>query len=390
MRPLTLVLLILVLLALTALVGFLVLRGLSGTGPLAGLLGGEAPTATPAPPADGQEPGNAPPTATPQAFVQVVVARVPLPIGQVLSPDLLALEVRPEDNIAVQAGVTFDSLDDVAGQVVRTTVARGQEVLRPMLALNPTDLSSVGSDLALYVNQGRVAVAFPIDRYSGAAYAMRPGDLVDVLMSLRLVSLDQEFQTARPNTTARVDQAALLDGQAFLFPEGTEGRIEFLPGINAITTIGPGGGQRPMARRVTQLTVQQAEVLWMGTWNVPGFGQEFSGDAAAFQPTAVPDAEGTPVPQPTPTRERPEDRPDLVILSLTAQDALILKWALEVGVNIDFILRAQGDTSVFLTTSVSLPQLVEQGGLTIPELLDFGLEPPVYMVPTPGVPVTPP
>jgi Flp pilus assembly protein CpaB len=391
MRPLTFILLILVLLALAALGGYFVLQGMSGNGPLADLLGADTPTPA-ASPVDvgGEEPGAAPPTATPSRFVQVVVARVPLPIGQVLTPDLLEIEVRPDTNIAVQAGVTFDTVDDLVGQVVGTTVAAGQEILAGMLALNPTDLSSVGSDLALYITQGRVAIAFPIDRYSGMAYAMRPGDLVDVLMTLRLVTIDEEFQSADTNLMARVDQQALVNGAAFLFPPTTEGRIEFVPDINAIAVIAPGNGQRQIPRRITQLTIQQAEVLWTGTWNVPGVGPEFPADAFVAQPTPVPDANATPLPQPTPTRLRPEARPDLVILSLTAQDALALKWALETGVDIDLVLRAQGDTSVFLTTSVSLPQLIEQGGLTVPAPLDVGLEPPVQLVPTPGVAPSPP
>ncbi len=86
---------------------------------------------------------------------------------------------------------------------------------------------------------------------------------------------------------------------------------------------------------------------------------------------------------------RPEDQPDVVILSMTSQDALTLKWALDTGIDIDLVLRAQGDNSLFVTTSVSLPQIVEQGVLTIPEPAEVGLEPRVDLVPTPGVPPVP-
>jgi hypothetical protein len=87
-----------------------------------------------------------------------------------------------------------------------------------------------------------------------------------------------------------------------------------------------------------------------------------------------------------PTQSFVVNSPDIVILSMTVQDALAVKFALETGIEIHLALRSQGDNSVFITTSVSLPQIVEQGILTIPELPEFGLEPRVDFVPTPGVP----
>jgi hypothetical protein len=260
-----------------------------------------------------------------------------------------------------------------------------------MLALNTTDLSTMGSDLALYVDQGRVAVAFPINRFSGAAFAMRPGDMVDVLMSVNLVMLDEEFQTLLPNTWERIDTTALEEGTAFFFPPETAGRLELIPLINVVANVKPGVDEEQIPRRITQLTIQQAEVLWVGTWFDPSTQiQEFQADAVVPQPLPTPNEEGVVPPVPTATRERPEQRPDLIILSLTAQDALALKFALETGVDIDLVLRAQGDTSVFFTTSVSLPQMVEQGGLIVPEPLEEGLQPPINEVPAPSVPDLPP
>jgi Flp pilus assembly protein CpaB len=338
-----------------------------------------------------QEPGQPAPTPTPSTrYVRVVVASVDLPVGQVISPDLVRVESRPDTNIAVQAGVTFENVEEVVGQVVRTKVSRGQEILRPMLALNPTDLSTFGSDLALYVDQGRIAVAFPIDRYSGAAMAMRPGDLIDVLMSISLVEVDEETQTLLPNTWLRIDTQALEDGRTFFFPPETAGRLELIPLINVVANIQPGVGEVQIPRRITQLTIQQAEVLWVGTWYNPNTqSQEFPADAVVPLPVATPNDEGVVPPAPTATKQRPEERPDIIILSMTAQDALTLKWALEAGIDIDLVLRAQGDSSVFFTTSVSLPQMVEQGGLLVPEPGTTHLSQPIYTVPTPGVGAAP-
>jgi Flp pilus assembly protein CpaB len=391
MRPRTFILLILVLVvAAVAVIAFFLLR--SGDNLLADLLPGNNQQQVEE--SDAQEPGLPPPTATPDTnYVPVVVARVKLPVGELITEELIKVERRPDDNVAVLAQVTFDQADQVIGQIVKTEIPAGQEILRPMLALNPTDLASLGSDLSLYVDQGRVAVAFPISHLSGAAYAMRPGDLVDVFMSLTLVEVDEDFQTALLNLEERVFEPDLLEGRAFLFPKALQGRLEVIPGLNIVGLIGPSREQTQIPRKVTQLTLQQVQVLWVGNWLDPvnGYAPEFSSEAV-LSATPVPAAaggDGQAVPLPTPTKQRPEDRPDVVILSMSAQDALALKYALETGIDVALVLRSQGDSSVFITTSVSLPQIVQQGLLAIPQQNTFSLEPRIELVPTPGLPDVP-
>ncbi len=331
------------------------------------------------------EPGLPLPTATPELrFVEVLVARVRLRPGDRISQDLLTVEFRPEDNVAVRENYTFSNPEELEGVIVGTEIAPGQAILTSMLALNPTDLTASGSDLSLYVNRGNVAVAFPIDPYTGIGYAMRPGDKIDVMMTLVLQRVDEEFQSALPNQLAIVDPDALLNGTAFLFEDTVNGRLEFIPEINKIGFIIPGGlsdGEFIIYNRaVTQLTIQQAEVLWIGTWDDPRVA------ARGNDANIVGLSPDSPLPTPTPIRPRTEAFPDLVVMSMTAQDALVLKWALETGIHIDLALRAQGDETVYVTTSVSLPQMVEQSGVTIPEQGEFREYPAISEVPTPGVP----
>jgi Flp pilus assembly protein CpaB len=393
MRPRTFILLVLVLVAAAAAILLIVFFS-PRVGPLASLLGGSDEPVEEAAQGEEQEPGLPTPTPTPELqFVSVVVARADMPVGERLRPELLAVEQRPETNVAVVAGVTFSDPELLVGQIIKNGISRGQEILRPMIALSPSDISSLGSDLALYIDQNEVAVAFPINRFSGAAFGIRPGDFVDAFMSLTMVDLDAEFQTELPNVLQRVDETALQEGREFLFPSTSEGRLELVPVINTVADIGPGSGEEPIPRRVTQLTLQQMEVIWVGSWRDPNFDlrQEFEADVMVEPDPATSDEEATPAPTPTPgpENERPEAQPDVVILSLTSQDALTLKWALDTGIDIDLVLRAQGDNSLFVTTGVSLPQIVEQGVLTIPEPAEVGLEPRVDQVPTPGVPAIP-
>lgn len=401
MRPRTFFLLILVLLlgAVAVILFVLTQLGQNGLGDLPARL---AP-AEDVPPAVVEETDEEAPPAQPEPdptpvirLVPVIVAAVDLPAGQQLTAELLATELRPSDNIALVGNYAFDNKDVLVGQFLKRDVSRGQEILGGMVAMNPNELLTMGSDLSLYIDRGRVAVAFPINRYSGIAYAARPGDRVDVLMSLDFVNIDPEFRTALPNHMQRVDQLALDEGRAFLFPAEAQGRLELAPVIDLAGQVAPHGGlnAEQIPRRATQLTLQQVEVVWVGTWANPlaGFEQAFVSEPLLTpaedetRPIAN-DENGVDDEEPPP--ERPEARPDIIILSLTIQEAMALKWAQETGVNIHLALRAQGDTSSFLTTTISLPQLEQAGLVTIRPFGDFALEPRADEAPRPELPPVP-
>jgi len=395
MRLRTFILLILVLILIAAVA--LVLLGNSGIGPLASVFGGGNDTAvTDNDTADSNEgstePLQPPPTATP-GLEDVIVAKVNIPVGTMLTDELLEVQRWPRTNIALQGGYTFTDTTRLVGRITKVDISRGQSLLSPMLALNPTDIASFGSDLSLYVPFGEVAVAFPVDRFNGAALAMRPGDLVDVMMTMRVVDIDPQFGTILPNNVERVIQSALLNGQPFLFPAIKDGRLEFIPEINQVAAIYPSTlglesqdftAGLPIPKRVTQLTIQQAEVLYVGTWQDPRIleQEQIAARAAAAQPGE----DGTVPPTPTPIPSRLERTPDVVILSMSSQDALALNWAMIRGVTLNLALRSPGDQTVFVTTSVSLPQIIDQGGLAIPDQSNFDLHPSLEDVPLPSLP----
>jgi len=154
---------------------------------------------------------------------------------------------------------------------------------------------------------------------------------------------------------------------------GLEGQ-DFTPGL-------------PIPKRVTQLTVQQAKVLYVGTWTDP---RELEQQQIAAQAAAKAGEDGAAGPTPTPIPSRLETTPDVVILSMSSQDALSLNWAMLRGVDINLALRSPGDQTVFVTTSVSLPQIIDQGGLAIPEQSNFDLHPSLVDVEPPALPATNP
>ena len=381
-----------------------------------------------------QQPLEPSPTPTPAVFLQdVVIARLDLPVGTRLTEELLDVEQRPNTNIALQGAYTFTTTQSLIGQIIKVDIQRGDAILRPMLAVEASDLASFGSDISLYVDRGRVAVAFPlaafnkqdplpiellqgvdsaepekdpkvIDRIAqekGVAFAMRPGDFVDVMMTAEIVDIDPDFRTALPNLAERI---AFVDGVLMFLPSSAQGRLEFIPEINQVVEIVPEGGinaaGNSIPRRVTQLAIQQAEVVWVGSW----FSREKL-EALALEnilnsaPAAAEGEEGEPPPEEVEGAEpqvfveefpsaptRINSRPDVVILSMLPQDALALKWAIEHGMDIDLALRAQGDLQTFDTAGVSIFQVIEQGGIVIQPPEDFDLNPHPSLT---GIPVLP-
>ena len=58
--------------------------------------------------------------------------------------------------------------------------------------------------------------------------------------------------------------------------------------------------------------------------------------------------------------------------------ALALQFARARGITIDLALRSPNDNTVFVTTSVDLAQMIDQGVLALPEQSDIDLFNPAY------------
>jgi pilus assembly protein CpaB len=248
-------------------------------------------------------------------------------------------------------------------------------IIDGMLTNTPGDLAATGSDAALQIPSGRVAYAIAVAGNSSVAWAVRPGDHVDVLLSLLVVDLDEDYQTALPSRKITCLTGVTAEGS--LTVQCTEvpvGRTEFLPN-GAVTIEGPRGDQIP--RLVTQMTVRDAIVLQVGKWP-----EESALAMAQPEPTAVPvdeDEEGEAAPTPLP----PE--PPLmqwVTMAVTPQDALVLKYSEEAGASMDLVLRPTGDTSTVDTTAVTLQYLFEQYQIEVPPKLPYGVTPPVVKLRT--------
>lgn len=364
-------------------------------------------------------PATAPePTATPQKTVGVIVAVQEIPRGGVIEPDANGLlpvtlqewpvdalppgaivGVSPEqvdmlglpDYVVVggdDADQNKDNVPDVfeyvIGRRLRTNSVRFAPVLDTQLSeTGRIDLSGTGSDAALAAPPGRVVIAYPLpdidlDPTSAVAYALRPGDHVDLILSLALVDLDEEFHTKLPNRTQLLDFPEEAEGEQgqLTIREFTTGRIEQGP-LGLTFNIIP-GEEEQRVRLVTQLTVQDAIVMRVGRY--PTLEEEILGIDPQAPPTPTP----TPVEQPEGEEGQPvapavpePQMPEVIVLAVTPQEALVINFAWKLNASVNFALRAVGDQALFQTNPVTLQYLMETYNIAVPPKLQYGVEPPV-------------
>jgi pilus assembly protein CpaB len=292
----------------------------------------------PAPPTPEGGPTSAPPT------TKVWVALQPIPRGGEFVPGTLGLRDWPNTN--VPPDVIGDQSETV-GRVAARDIFQGEPILRTML----TRKGEAGQ-AALLIPQGRVAVAFPIDEQSSVAYAIQPGDYVDVLIMASFIDIDTEFQTELPNLISFFTTATT--GTVTLSSPTDQGRIETPPGLppDASSIVFPREAQRP--RRVAQLTVPAAKVLRMGPWI----------ELAATQ-APTPAATGQPPAPPPP--------PQIVTLAVEPQDALVLLWARKSEMYMELALRAPGSEDArYQPEAVTLQYMLTRFNIAVPPKLEYG------------------
>ncbi len=295
----------------------------------------------------------------PEGMQEIVVAAQNISRGTSVMSDAVKLATWP-DAAVPEGALTEADIAERWGDIARVDIMMDMPILESMLTDMPGDLAAVGSDAALLIPPGKVAYALTAASNSSVAWAIQPGDHVDVLISLLLVELDEEFQTILPNHSSCVQP-----------PEGEEcqsmvmGRLEVLPN-GWVVNLTPGEPQRP--RLVTQLTVQNAVVLRVGEWPVeeeeaPPVVEEEPPTEVAVEPAS-------------PARAAVEP----VTLVVTPQDAMVLKYAEEAGASIDLVLRSAGDEALATTDPVTLKYLFERFDIELPTKLPYGVTPPLQEV----------
>ena len=323
-------------------------------------------------------------TAVPVDVVFVAIAAQDISRGARIPEDGVIMS-RMNANLVVETMISGQDEEGIRSRIVdriaRQDIARGVPLTEAMLTETSGDLLAGGSNAALAIPAGYTAIAVPISRLSGIAYAMQDGDVVDILISLLLVDIDPDFQSILPNQTTPLSAsggtaefpAANITGAVNSVEVSEAVNIPPLPFGKVFTDevtgqpfhLIPQEKQRP--RAVTQRLVEAAIVLHVGTFQLEG---ELAADIVPVPEGGV----GAPAPDtqaPAPTIKPP----DIITLIVTPQEALALNWAMKVGADLTFTLRAPNDSEITETTSVTLQYLLETYEITVPTKLPYGMEP---------------
>lgn len=337
--------------------------------------------------------GEAQPTpeGIPSDLVLVAIAAQDIGRGSLIPPDGVIMSRMPA-NMVVETMISGPDEEGiksrVVGMIARLDIGRGVPITEEMVTSETGDLLASGSDASLAIPAGYTAIAIPMSRLSGIAYALRDGDHIDVLFSLLMIDVDTDFQSVLPNIATTMTAS----GGTEEFPapsitgsvgsvggeEGASlalvGKVEIDEELGQPFHLVPQESQRP--RVVTQRIVENAQVLHVGTFSLVD-------DVAAAVVPAPEEGVGAPTGQPAPGDISGPEPPDIVTLIVTPQDALVLNWALKVGADITLTLRAPNDAEITETTSVTLDYLVEFYDVTIPPKLPYTLEPGLSELITP-------
>lgn len=327
------------------------------------------------------------PSPTP-ALVPIVVAVQNISRGAEIPAEALRLQPWPLEALPFNS---YGDINEVAGLIARTDLYPEQPILTSMVVDNLEDLAAIGSDAAAILPPGKVAVSLPIDRITSVAFAIQPGDRVDIIVSLLFIDMDETFQSALPNTVNLIipsedlglnigpDINGRFDTRRIPYPV-PDVNLGLRPlSIDWPVIITPSEPPRP--RLLTQRTVLDAQVIWTG--NFPIDGRLFV-EVPTQTPVNPSPEPGAPPPTPTPpglilATEVPP-RPDIVTLAVDPQEAVMITWLVEAGVPVTFALRSAGDRSLIPTDSVTLDYILSEFDIVPPTPVDYTIEPAIRSI----------
>ena len=152
------------------------------------------------------------------AMVEVLVAAAPISAGEILSPDKMLWQPRPEPSITesqIRRTDQPDAISELSGSFVNATFAQGQPI-RPDRLLE-TNVNLLSNKIA----PGKRAVAVKVTAENTAGGFILPGDRVDVVHTTS--TIDGPGMPARNESQIIISNARVLaiDQTAVQTPEGS-------------------------------------------------------------------------------------------------------------------------------------------------------------------------
>jgi len=317
-------------------------------------------------------------TQTPQVrYVEIITAGQNIYPGTIITEAMLNSFQIPEDKL-VQG--LFTKKADLVNKYAKYALMQGVPITDSMVSSSPGNVNLPGAPWAPLIPQGLTAVSIPIDDLSSTAYGIRDGDYVDVIVTMLMVDVDPALQTVLPNKIEHLQQitntagipsqnSGLLD---LTPPDGPQGhyvidQIPTDPVSSALLYVIPSEQQRP--RLVTQMIMQNIQVLHMGTFPLPG-------EPSSDQLTAAAAATPTPAPANQPQATPVIVQPKFITMMVSPQDAVTLTYLLFSKAKITLTLRNPYDlTPISQPDAAMLEYLLTQYNIPVPAKLPYSFQP---------------
>ena len=248
-------------------------------------------------------------TAIPPRTVAVVVTTHDIPIRSLLQPaDVMLMDV-PVQLAPLEA---VSDLEAAVGRITMIPLVTGETIAAHHLA----DPTNYVQDLAFVIDDDQVLMAFPATDLMSQLNILRPGDVVDIFVSMSAPALSAPGGSAEDEQTS-----AFFTFNAMQQVSLTAVVIDVIP------------GRRSGAASSTAVSVSGGEV--------------------DIQPL------------PTATPQPSDVEPEAFLLALDPQDALVLKHIIDSGGIIDIVLRAPTATVRFELSPVMADYLRDRFELVI-------------------------
>ncbi|RMF50107.1 MAG: Flp pilus assembly protein CpaB [Anaerolineae bacterium] len=359
----------------------------------------------------GQQTSQPQPTKAPTKTILILAQ--PVHRGDKITQD----HIRPgEIPLDMDIPGALEKEDDAIGRRAKFDMEPGMPLTSAVLVDIDQQVPLGGSNWALAIDPGKVAVSIPISRLSAVSYAPEPGDHVDVIATLLLVDIDTDFQTILPNLTGGVVSPGDVEYQAQAGASGEVdqstgtikgsttnvaaqvvgggrsaviGRTEIDPVLGLPFYVLPSEPQRP--RMVSQAILRDVVVLGVGTFGDQNQATDQQQGANAAEPGTTPP--GTqpgqnPSPQATPQAQQVTRPPDVITLMVSPQDAVTLNYLIYAGAEMSLALRSAipDPNELVPTQPVTLQYLMDTYNIPMPAKLPYGIEPNVQKLQAPELP----
>jgi Flp pilus assembly protein CpaB len=278
-------------------------------------------------------------------------------------------------------------IEDVVGKFARTDIFQGETITFDDLAEDITLIGQNEFGPSSLIPPGFIAASIPIDRLSSVAYGASEGDYVDIMITFLFSEIDREFQSYLLNSGIVIIEE--------IDPESGEPSVEIvvIPQLGIfeelatgeIAHVRPSEDQRPIP--ITMI-LQNARVIQVGQFVPPE-------DVTVPTPTPeVVEGEETPTPEAGEIPPTATPPPGVLVVALSPQQQLFLKYAVESTADIDFALRGVNDGQLYEVENMDLLSFMERYNIEVPPNTNFTLditrmpsegESPAAVQPTPTV-----